>query len=378
MRSLSCFPEVVIDFEKLRHINTGLGQFSLNLGREILKIRPDSFAPAFLMPRDSHRFFSDDNYRHIPVGLWKKEGLRKLLRPFEKFRSHQSSIAAWHITHQSSKYLPFNSKTPVLLTIHDLNFLQDNHEMATEGSLTARQNRKLAAVQRLVNRASVISTVSHFTEGEVRKFLQTDGKPIYVIPNGLAQPEAASPTRPTFVSPGEYYLTVGNCLRHKNFHVLIKMISEIPQSRLVIAGKKQTSYGAQLQKEIIRLGLENRIFMTGEVSQGDLQWLYENCEAFFFPSLAEGFGFPVLEAMQCGKPVFMARSTSLPEIAGQCGFFFDSFEPEHMANICCEGLRTFRMNSMKEQCQEHARTFSWERAAKAYINIYKSLLRLPL
>jgi len=108
---------------------------------------------------------------------------------------------------------------------------------------------------------------------------------------------------------------VGNMLAHKNFHVLIGLMERLPGRRLVIAGKKATPYGAAIDREIARRGLGDRVKMRGEVSDGDRQWLYEHCEAFLFPSLAEEFGFPVLEAMQCGKPVFLSRAT-LPESTG--------------------------------------------------------------
>ena len=375
---MSGVSRIAIDLEKLRHINTGLGRFSLHLGTELIRMSPGEFDPVFFMSEQSSHYFHESGFDLIRTNVWKKESLQRFFRPILQPFLPKSEIALWHTTHQLAKYLPLDSSIPILLTIHDLNFLQDDQGEVTTPPLSFRQKRKLAAVQKLVDRASALTTVSRFTEGVVRKNLSIKGKSIYVIPNGMARPGSASPRRPAFLSPGEYYLTVGNCLRHKNFHVLIRMIAEIPQARLVIAGKKQTPYGVQLQKEIIRLGLETRVLMTGEVSHGDLQWLYENCQAFFFPSLAEGFGFPVLEAMQCGKPVFMARSTSLPEIAGKYGFFFDSFEPQNMANTCCEGLKTFRMHSMKEQCQEHARSFSWERTVKAYIAVYKSILGLPL
>ena len=78
--------------------------------------------------------------------------------------------------------------------------------------------------------------------------------------------------------------------------------------------------------------------IPGEVSDADRQWLYEHCEAFLFPSLTEGFGFPVLEAMLCGKPVFMSRRTSLPEIAGDHGYFFDAYDGDALAAAYWSGM----------------------------------------
>jgi glycosyltransferase involved in cell wall biosynthesis len=112
--------------------------------------------------------------------------------------------------------------------------------------------------------------------------------------------------------------------------------------------------------------------MTGQVSDGDRQWLYEQCEAFVFPSLTEGFGFPVLEAMQCGKPVFMSRRTSLPEVGGSLGFYWDSFGAEHMAAVFRAGMAA--VAGMPGLARAHAAEFSWENAARGYLGVYRSVL----
>ena len=116
--------------------------------------------------------------------------------------------------------------------------------------------------------------------------------------------------------------------------------------------------------------------MPGEVSDGDRQWLYEHCEAFLFPSLAEGFGFPVLEAMQCGKPVFLSRATSLPEIGGDVACYFDSFEALAMKQVFCDGMQRLRDDStFRARAIAHAAGFGWSAAAKRYADIYLATLR---
>jgi glycosyltransferase involved in cell wall biosynthesis len=144
----------------------------------------------------------------------------------------------------------------------------------------------------------------------------------------------------------------------------------------VIAGKKATPYGAFLEREVVRLGLTERVVLTGEVSDGDRQWLYENCEAFAFPSLTEGFGFPVLEAMQCGKPVVMSRRTSLPEVAGDQGYFFDSFAATSMAAVYRDGVAAFAADpASPARARAHAARFSWAETARGYLGVYAGVLR---
>lgn len=373
---MAAVPRIAIDLEKLRHINTGLGRFSLHLAQELLTLAPDRFEPVFFLPDGCEQYFPDGGFGRIAVAEWKKEGLRRFMRPVIQPLLPRSDLALWHTTHQAAKYLPLDFRIPVLLTIHDLNFLHDDAGNVAQPPLSGRHRRKLAGVQRLVDRACAIATDSAYVADEVRAFLKVGDRPVHVVPLGLAEPPEGSPMRPSFLPSGPFFLTVGNCLPHKNFRVLIGLINAMPEARLVIAGKKATPYGALIEQEITAGGLGSRVFMPGEVSDGDRQWLYENCEAFLFPSLAEGFGFPVLEAMQCGKPVFMSRCTSLPEIAGEHGFFFESFEPVEMANVVRAGLSTVAANAgWSEKVRHHTMTFSWAEAAKRYLVIYETLCK---
>jgi glycosyltransferase involved in cell wall biosynthesis len=197
-----------------------------------------------------------------------------------------------------------------------------------------------------------------------------------VVPLGLSAPVVAATERPPGTPGGDFLLSLGNCLAHKNFHTLLGLMERLPNRRLVIAGKNATPYGEFLRSEIARLRLQGRVSMLGEVSDADRQWLYEHCEAFLFPSLAEGFGFPVLEAMQCGKPVFMARKTCLPEVAGNHGFYFDSFEPAAMMEVLEAGLRSCRADAgFADRVRAHAATYSWQATARGYVAIYERVLR---
>ena len=124
-----------------------------------------------------------------------------------------------------------------------------------------------------------------------------------------------------------------------------------------------------------RKGLVDRVILPGEVSDADRQWLYEHCEAFLFPSLTEGFGFPVLEAMQCGKPVFVSRRTSLPEIAGSHGFYFDAFDAASMAAAYWAGMAAFRADTgFAAKAKAHAAGFVWAETARGYVRLYEQIV----
>ena len=364
-------PRVVIDLEKVRHINSGLGRFSLHLGQEILQIADGRFQPVFFLPPGAERYFPPSGYVAKHAVRWQKEVTNRLVRMAVQRLLPKSDIDLWHITNQHSKYLPLDERVPVILTIHDLNFLHEGEGECAAHTVT----RKLAIVQKKLDRAAAITTISAFVAADVQRHLDPRGKPIHVVHNGMPPPPPASPSRPQFMPPGPFVLTIGNFLPHKNFHVLLDLIACLPEKRLVIAGKKATHYGEFVEREVSRRGLHNRVVMPGELSDGDRQWLYEQCDAFLFPSLTEGFGFPVLEAMQCGKPVFMSRKTSLPEIAGDCGYFFESYGAAEMTAVFRDGMEHWAADpTLPSRCRRHAGSFSWRASAERYATIYESVL----
>ena len=364
-------PRVVLDLEKLRHANCGLGRFCRHLAESILSLGDQTFDPVLFLPQETVRHFRAEGVEQIEVSPWRKETFASLYRPFLAPFQRRQRYDLWHVTNQTSKYLPLDPTVPVVLTIHDLNFLHDDLHKDRPTAVA----RKLAAVQRKVDRATAIVTVSQYVADDVAAHLRLDGKPVHVVPSGLSAPPAASVTPPVWAPRGRFLLSIGNCLPHKNFHALFGLIESLPDLTLVIAGKRETPYGQQLVREVAARNLGGRVIMTGQVSDGDRQWLYEQCEAFVFPSLTEGFGFPVLEAMQCGKPVFMSRRTSLPEVGGSLGFYWDSFGAEHMAAVFRAGMAAVAgMPGFATAARAHAAEFSWENAARGYLGVYRSVL----
>jgi glycosyltransferase involved in cell wall biosynthesis len=365
-------PRIVVDLEKLRHINTGLGRVALHLGAELLTLAPGRFDLVFLLPPGAARHLPSGGFGRIDAVESRRESLMRLVRPLVRPFLPPPDVAVWHVTHQTAKYLPLDPRIPVLLTIHDLNFL---HESPGERP-GWRIARKLAAVQALIDRSAAVSTDSQFVADDVAAHLELGGRPVHVVPLGLAPPAAVAPGPPAWLAAEPFLLSVGNFLPHKNFHVLLGLLERLPGRRLIVAGKHATPYGDFLRRESAARGLDGRVLLPGEVSDSERQWLYEHCEAFVFPSLSEGFGFPVLEAMQAGRPVIMARATSLPEIAGDAGFYFDSFEPDSMAAVFTAGMQAWAADpESPERARRHAAGYSWAATAARYADIYDALIR---
>ena len=143
--------------------------------------------------------------------------------------------------------------------------------------------------------------------------------------------------------------------------------------QLYIAGNNSTPYAAQIEKMIADKGLTN-VHLLGKVSAEEKVWLYRHCEAFVFPSLFEGFGLPVVEAMLFRKPVICSHETSLIEIGGKHVSFFEKGYPaEASAQLIRQAIETSTEKRLDE-AYAYATSFSWTHHMQAYLSLYRSLV----
>ncbi|MBC8353899.1 MAG: glycosyltransferase family 4 protein [Planctomycetes bacterium] len=362
-------PSVVIDVERLKNIHCGLGQFSLHLSHAILDAAGKDFDPILLLCPEQQKYYADRSVRFLDVTTVRREPVASLARPLLGATGFQERCNLWHTTHQDSKCLPMDRRTPLVLTIHDLNILREKKP--------ATIRRRLKSLQRKVNRATVLTTASQFAAGEIRDNLDVGEKEIAIIPHGVCvDPQSDRSRRPESLPEGPFLFTIGDITPKKNFHVLVDMVKQLessgtPNLRLVIAGAKRDDYASRIEREIQGAGLAGRIILPGTVSDEERSWLYQNCDAFLFPSISEGFGLPVIEAMSCGRPVFLSSSTSLPEVGGRLAFYWHDFSARSMAQVFEDGMAVVGQEARyEERLREHALQFTWKRAAKAYLSLY--------
>ena len=360
-------PRIAIDFEKLRHLECGLGQFCLEVGRELLARRREDEQFHFYAPANRAGLFADQHVECKPVRRYEKTCFMRPLRFLTGGVIPGRRYDLWHMTHQGSKYEPWHAHTPVLLTIHDLNFLRKKKSQAVL--------RELQALQRKVDRATRVTAISEFVAGEVREHLNLRGKPLDVIYNGAAD-IGERPVRPLKAAQGGRFLfSLGCFLEKKNFHTLIHTMPHLPDLRLVIAGQNATPYGTFVAREAQRLGVADRVILPGPIRDEERNWCYQNCEALVFPSLSEGFGLPPVEAMSVGKPVFLSRNTSLPEIGGDVAFYWQHLQPKSMAKVVRQGLeKAAATPELADRLRERSARFRWADAASGYLEIYRDML----
>jgi glycosyltransferase involved in cell wall biosynthesis len=241
-----------------------------------------------------------------------------------------------------------------------------------------KANKRLAVMQKKIDRAVHVTFISQFAKEEALKFVDLKGKPNSIIYNGVKTPDKKNMRQPSWIPAGEFLFSIGVVRPKKNFLVLVEMMSrpELSDYSLVIAGNDDHAYAGEIMAAIAQYGLEDRVVLTGSIEEEEKNYFYHHCSAFVFPSLYEGFGLPVIEAMLCGKPVFSSRCTSLPEISGDKAFYWDSFDASHMAEVFAKGMELFNKDphAFEKILKEYASRFSWRENTAAYAELYESIV----
>jgi len=276
---------------------------------------------------------------------------------------------------------PVRGRLPTVVTIHDLSVLHAPRDFRPWFRNYAR-----VVIPRLARRAARVITVSETTRRDVIEHLGLPEEKVVAVPNGVALSHPPSVTRdgqPTsgpYQLPRRYVLSVGTLQPRKNLLRLfeaIRMLAARPATRdvvLVHAG----GYG-WLADDIVRAAqapaLRDRVRLLGYVPQEHLACLYLQARLLAYPSLFEGFGLPVLEAMASGCPVVTSNRSSLPEVAGDAAVLVD---PESVEAIA-EGIgRVWEDDALAAELRvrglARAPRFSWERTARLTADVYESVL----
>jgi glycosyltransferase involved in cell wall biosynthesis len=300
-------------------------------------------------------------------GFFGNEVIYEKHRSIDKFyRFNTGKFDIWHMTTTLSWYQPFDKKVNLIYTIHDLHFLIEfwnNHHS---------NKRTLDRIRKRAERADFIVAISQYSLDMANELLPIKNKPQKVIYNGGRVCEVADCFSPRIKPSGPFLFSLGQMYTRKNFHVLPPLLKN-NDYQLIIAGLPQTDYGNKVLEEARKYGVSDRVSLIGPISEEEKSWYYKNCLAFLFPSIAEGFGLPVIEAMQFGKPVFLSDQTSLPEIGGTEAYYFENFDPEYMQHQFATCLKNYHDTHPQEKIKQRAKHFSWANCAKAYLDLYKSL-----
>ena len=267
------------------------------------------------------------------------------------------------IFHGLNQRLPPGRIRRAVVTFHDLFVLSGDYSTSEFRARFAAQARDAAA------RADALIAVSEFTKSQLTGILGVPASRVRVIAHGIRKLAVPALTRENVI------LSVGAIQKRKNLVRLVEAFETVgPEWKLVLAGA--AGFGAaEITERIQASRALDRIRITGYLSDQELARWYARASIFAFPSLDEGFGIPVLEAMAAGIPVITSNRSALPEVAGNDALLVDPERAEDLA----ESLRRFTQSpdlrrEFAERGRRRANLFSWEKAVRETWDVYQGLL----
>jgi glycosyltransferase involved in cell wall biosynthesis len=333
---------------------------------DYLILLPSEPLPDLPKPRDKWQ------YKVLkPNKLWTRIAL-----PLFLFKSKQKPDLFFSPTH----YSPWLSPVKRIVTIFDLSYLHFP-EMFKPKDLYQLTNWSKQSIQK----ASQIITISQSSKKDIVKTYHIDPKKVSVCYPGYNE-ELFHPVSDQSVIKkildkyhivGEYVLFIGTVQPRKNLKRLIQSFEKIDHLKLVVVGKIHGEGRQAWQYEEIldlpkKLNIEDRVIFTDFVPDEDMLYLLNGAKAFVLPSLWEGFGIPVVDAMACGVPVIVSNVSSLPEVAGDAGLYVDPTsidQIEQAIRLISTDKKLY--TKLSKQAVIQARKFSWKKMARQVRDLFE-------
>lgn len=360
---------------------TGIGHYALRLARG-LSHHPGVEEIKFF---SGYRWINDPEQalvanRHIARG---RRWVPFKILALHAYNLGRSNLFRWqtrsletHVLH-SPNYILMPFAGPSVTTVHDLSYIHHSQHHPRERIAFMERH-----MPRTLSQAAAVITDSEFVRQEVIDILGVSAEKVTTVPLGIDasfHPREEAALLPVLqeysLSYGTYLLVVATLEPRKNLLRLVEAYSRLAASLrnrypLVLVGAKGWLSEA-LERRLTPLERKGQIHRLGYVSQQDLPVIYAGARAFALPSLYEGFGLPVLEAMASGVPVLTSNRSSLPEVVEDTGILV---EPESVENIS-QGLERLLVDEIfrvkaREKGLERARQFSWERCVDETVAVY--------
>jgi glycosyltransferase involved in cell wall biosynthesis len=367
---------IYVDVSAAVNARAGLGRYAESLAQALVALEPG---------RWTLFFNSADRTPRLPAGL---DGVpcRQVCAGYKPWR-----MAVWlgslagvgfdrllpdvELFHATEHLLLPLRSAPTVLTVHDLIFhlFPEHHKRLNYWYLNA-------TMPLYCRRATAVISVSEATKRDLMRLYGVPEAKITVIHEAAAPhfapatPDRIAAVRARYNLPERYVLRVGTIEPRKNLErlldALVALRRSAPDARLVIVGG--TGWLTEgFFRRLEALGLGDAVQLTGRVPDEDLPAVYSGAELLVEPSLYEGFGLPLLEAMACGTPVVCSAVASLPEVGGQAARYFDPRDSETMAAVMGEVWHSADLRAaLREVGPERAAQFSWQRAAHETLAVY--------
>jgi len=283
------------------------------------------------------------------------------------------------VYHHPQFYLPLGVHVPSIITVHDI--IPFRHAEYFPKKAVFKRGYMRWMLQSALKRASKVIVISEATRQDIIDMFSAQSERIETVYHGISLNGHSVHLNSRdilkkYLVKKPYILFVGERRPHKNIPRLIegfKKVTELAgdEIQLVIAGKARPDY--KLPENIIKeSNLESRILLLDFVEDDILKLLYKNAELFILPSLYEGFGMPLLEAMKFDLPVLGANISSMPEVIGDAGLLFDPLNTDDLAEKVVSVLQDYNLKQrLIEKGRKHIEKFTWEKAAVKTLRIYQ-------
>jgi glycosyltransferase involved in cell wall biosynthesis len=356
---------------------TGIGRYTYELIRNLSELDEKNEYVIFLR-KETFDSFMPPNQRFSKVladfshySVAEQTGFLKIL--------NDSKLDLMHFTHFNA---PVFYNKPYIVTIHDLTL---SFYPGKKMNNVLRRTAYRLVMGTVTKKAKKIIAVSEHTKSDLQKLYNIKDDRVKVIYNGI-NPEFSKPSavsRPDLMKKlgiqKPYFLYTGVWRDHKNVLGLIRAFAKLngesgKQYNLVITGRNNPSY-KEVPDIIKDMNLESDVHLVGMVSEDDLTSLYQYALAYVFPSFYEGFGLPILEAMQCGTPVVASDRSAIPEISGEGNALF--FNPDSIDEMA-EKMKIAATDpsvrrKLIDRGLERVKDFDWRRTAADTLEIYNSI-----
>ncbi|WP_313581387.1 glycosyltransferase family 1 protein [Chishuiella sp.] len=350
--------KIILESHNLKNRTTGFGVFNYELIKAFSQL--DFNDNIHLVAKDINELKNEFGKKFDYIKYYD-------FMKFNLFSIKRNNIDVWHSLNQNISVEPYLKPKKYVLTIHDVNFAEED----TNDFSIKKKNLFYKKLQR----TDYITFISKYAKEQTEKYFDISGIENKIIYNGnsISQRLDLKDFKPRIQIDSPYFFTISAFIEKKNFESIIRLMPFFPDYKLVIAGNNSNEYGQKIKNLIIEMKLESRVILTNKISEIEKQYYMQNCDAFLFPSVGEGFGLPPIEAMSFGKPILLSNKTSLPEIGGDDAFYWDNFDSAYMADVLAKALEKYNNNKdyYIEKYIQRSKEFDWNKAAKEYLDIYK-------
>jgi glycosyltransferase involved in cell wall biosynthesis len=366
----------------------GVGTYVYELARALTRV---ASSDRFLLYPVFYYFF-DPNYRRAELPraanmetafrrlpawlvrhLWEREG---------RWWGREALLGRVDVVHSTTYCAPrfHDRRKRLVVTIYDVTFAT-HPELHTPANIA----HCLRGTQQAIDRADAVIAISESTRRDLIERMGAPPDRVHAIPlaasdtfSRVNDPARLEAVRSRYDLPAAFILFVGTIEPRKNLARLLAAYAELPPAlraevALVVTGHRGW-LESHLPRRAAELGVAEGVRFTGSVPAEDLPALYSLATLFAYPSISEGFGLPVIEAMACGAPVLTSNAAALPEVVGDAALLVDPLDRDAIARGLARLLEdSLLRESLSRRAQARAMTFSWERTARETLALYQAV-----